>query len=41
MKIIRTIRLKRQLKRETAKATSDATMRVTITAGTVTMSEFR
>ena len=38
MKINRTTRFNRQLKRDTAKATIDARSRVTITAGIVTIS---
>ena len=38
---IRTTRLNRQLNRDTANATIDARSSVTITAGTVTIREFR
>ena len=41
VKSIRNSRLNRQLKRETANAISDATSSMMITAGIVTISEFR
>ena len=41
MKISRITRLKRQLKRDTANATIDATIRVTMTAGIATISVLR
>jgi hypothetical protein len=41
VKIIRATRLNRQLNRVTANATIEATNRVTMTAGTAMISEFR